>query len=212
MPEDPRVQAPAAVGVELPMVDGWRPQREAAARNEAKIIDAARTLLQSRDAGSLEMRDVARAAGVGIGTLYRRFGDKSRLLAAVIGDQERELQEAVVSGPPPLGPAAPAAERLTAFLAALTHLTERNLNVLLATDSTPPGRLDIAAYKGWRLHIEQLLAELRADLAAEDVGWYADLLLAPLDPELYAHQRRRRGLTSEQIAANLRTLALGLWS
>ena len=193
----PETVAPAA----------WHAQRAAAARNEAKILDAARTLLRARDAASVEIRDIARAAGVGVGTVYRRFGDKARLLAAVVGDEERELQEAVLRGPPPLGPGAPPEERLIAFLEALARLTERNLGVLLATDATPPGRLQIGAYGAWRLHVSGLLAELRPDLDPADAGWYADALLGPLDAPLYALGRRRQGLGAAQIAANLAALA-----
>ncbi len=185
----------------------WRPQREKAARNQARILDSARSLLQSADASQVDMRDIARAAGVGVGTLYRRFGDKAGLLAAVVGEQERELQEAVLRGPAPLGPGAPAEERLVAFLDALASLTDRNLDVLLATDATPPGRLKIGAYAGWHLHLVTLLRQLRPDLKTDDVGWYADLLLAPVDPQLYAEHRRCRGLSRHRIAANIKMLA-----
>ena len=197
MPGDPEARAP----------DTWRPQREAAARNEAKIVDAARALLRERDPGAVDMRDIARAAGVGVGTLYRRFGDKARLLAAIVDDEERELQEAVLRGPPPLGPGAPALERLTAFLEALAGLTERNVDVLLATDATPPGRLRIGAYAAWRLHVSGLLAELRPDLSSDGPGWYADALLGPLDPQLYALHRRQQGFSARRLAAHLGELA-----
>ena len=53
------------------------------------------------------MDQVAAAAGVGKGTLFRRFGDKSGLAAALLDARERVLQEAVLFGPPPLGPGAP---------------------------------------------------------------------------------------------------------
>jgi AcrR family transcriptional regulator len=191
---------------ELPVLGGWRPQREAAARNEAKILEAARSLLRSREAGAVEMRDIAAAAGVGIGTLYRRFGDKGRLLAAIVGEEERGLQEALLSGPPPLGRGADAPARLIAFLDALVELTERNLGVLLATDSTPPGRIQIGAYQAWRAHAAQLISDARPELSPEDAGWYADLLLAALDPALFANQRRLRGLPVESIKRNLREL------
>jgi AcrR family transcriptional regulator len=186
---------------------GWRRQREWAARNETRILEAARSLLRSADAPSVEMRDIAKAAGVGVGTLYRRFGDKAGLLAAVVGEQERDLQEAMLGGRPPLGPGAPAGERLVAFLDALVSLTERNLGVLLATDATPPGRLAIGAYAGWHLHIVALLRELRPDLDAMDASWWADLLLAPLDPQLYARQRCDLRLTERRLASHLQTLA-----
>jgi AcrR family transcriptional regulator len=185
----------------------WRRQRTQAAENETKILDAVRGLLRDDGAGALDMREVARAAGVGVGTVYRRFGDKAALLAAVIGADERDLQDALLSGPPPLGPGAPAGERLAAFLDALARLTEENLDVLLATEIAAHGRMQVGAYGAWRLHLVTLLGELRPELDALDHGWWADTLLAPLDSQTYATQRRRFGMTAEAIAANLRALA-----
>jgi AcrR family transcriptional regulator len=195
---------------ETTTASGWRRQRTQAARNELRILDSTRRLLQSDDAGTVDMRDIARAAGVGVGTIYRRFGDKGALLAAVIDADERELQDALLTGPPPLGPGPPAGERLQAFLVALAALTEDNLNVLLATNAASPGRMYVGAYGAWRLHVIHLLAELRPDLGDVDRGWYADALLAPLDPQTYAVQRRRLGMNADAIAANLRALALAL--
>jgi AcrR family transcriptional regulator len=139
--------------------------------------------------------------------LYRRFGDKAGLLAAVIGDDEHTLQEAILRGSPPLGPGAPADERLAAFIDALVALTERNLGALLATEATPPGRLKVGAYSGWRQHVVLLLRELRADLDAKDAGWYADMLLAPVDSQLYAFQRRQAKFSQRRIATNAKALA-----
>jgi AcrR family transcriptional regulator len=191
---------------------GWASQRTTAARNQAKILDAARSLVKAGDVVNLDMRDVARSAGVGVGTLYRRFGDKAGLLEAIISEDERGLQEAILRGPPPLGPGAPAGHRLQAFLDALVMLTERNLGVLLVTDTTPHGRFRIGAYEAWRLHLVALLAELRPDVGNEDRGWYADHLLAALDPQLYAYQRTERGLSQRRIASNLRASAQALAS
>jgi AcrR family transcriptional regulator len=185
----------------------WRPQREAAARNQEKLLKTARNLLQSPAATAVDMRDIAEAAGVGVGTLYRRFGDKAGLLAAVIGDDERVLQEAVLQGPPPLGPGASADERLAAFVDALVALTERNIGALLVTEATPPGRLKVGAYGGWRQHLVLLLRELRTDLDARDAGWYADVLLASVDAQLYAFQRRELKLSQRRIATNTKELA-----
>lgn len=65
------------------------------------------------------MQSVAEAAGVGKGTLFRRFGDRAGLLLALLGEAEAEFQEAYTEGPPPLGPGAPARDRLEAFGCAL---------------------------------------------------------------------------------------------
>jgi AcrR family transcriptional regulator len=199
-----------ATSPELPPADGWRTQRRQAAGNHTKILRAARGLLADADASALDMRDVAEAAGVGVGTVYRRFGDKAGLLAELLGDDERRLQDAILAADPPLGHEAPARERLEAFLQALVDLTERNLNILLATDATPSGRLAIGAYGAWHLHLVHLLATLAPDAEADDLAWRADLLLAALDPALYAHQRRPRGLGADRIARNLGETALRL--
>lgn len=188
----------------------WRPQREAAARNEEKLLQTARSLLASPDATKVDMREIARAAGVGVGTLYRRFGDKAGLLSAVIGEDERTLQEKILQGPPPLGPGAAADERLGAFIDALVALTERNIGALLVTEATPPGRLVVGAYDGWRQHLVLLLRELRTSLDAKDAGWYADMLLASVEAQLYAFQRRQLKLSQRRIATNAKALALAI--
>ncbi|MEU5248075.1 TetR/AcrR family transcriptional regulator [Streptomyces asoensis] len=60
-------------------------------------------------------------AGVGKGTLFRRFGDRNGLLLALLDDVEGEFHDAYTCGPPPLGPGAPAQDRLTAFGRALVE-------------------------------------------------------------------------------------------
>jgi len=196
-PGPPAARPPAAPA--LPM-QGWRPQREAATRNHQALLDAAAELVRERGVADVDVRDIASRAGVGVGTVYRRFGDKANLIAAVIGQQERDLQDALLSGPAPLGPGAPPADRLAAFLQALCALTEANLDILTASEgASPAARFRIGAYSAWRLHVTVLLRQ--ADPAL-DADWWADTLLAPLGAALYRHQRRERGFSAERIAAN----------
>ena len=62
-----------------------------------------------------ESDQVARAAGVGKGTLFRHFGDRCGLMRALLDERERSFQEGFIRGPAPFGPGAPARERLVAF-------------------------------------------------------------------------------------------------
>ncbi|MEU6251454.1 helix-turn-helix domain-containing protein [Streptomyces sp. NPDC047043] len=78
-------------------------------------MEAAARLVIERGAEQVAMEAVAQAAGVGKGTLFRRFGDREGLLLALLSDAEAEFQEAYCEGPPPLGPGAPAVDRLLAF-------------------------------------------------------------------------------------------------
>ncbi len=53
------------------------------------------------------MDDIARAAGVGKGTLFRRFGHRANLIRQVYAVRLAPLREQIESGPPPLGPDTP---------------------------------------------------------------------------------------------------------
>lgn len=179
----------------------WERQRSAASRNREAIVRAARKLFEERAIEEVEVRDIARAAGVGVGTVYRRFGDKGSLVAALLDGPERELQNALLAGPPPLGPGAPSAKRLAAFLVALAQLTENNLDLLFASEaSCAGGRYRIGSYAAWRLHVTVLLRDIQPRI---DHEWHADLLLAPLGAELYRHQRRELGMSAQRIVDNL---------
>src|SRR5690349_9939436 len=93
-------------------------ERADAARNRRRVLDAAAALFAARGVSGVSMDEVAAEAGVGKGTLFRRFGDKAGLAAALLDDRERELQQAVLDGPAPIGPGAAPAQRLQAFLGA----------------------------------------------------------------------------------------------
>ncbi len=182
---------------ELPHV-GWEPQRAAAARNHEAILKAARALFEQGGVDNVDVRQIAQASGVGMGTLYRRFGDKASIIAALVGDEERKLQDALLTGPPPLGPGAPPPQRLESFLRTLANLTERNLELLYASEaSAPQGRYHIGAYTAWHQHTAILLTEIGTTL---DPNWLADVLLAPLAPALYRHHRFDYNLTPPEIA------------
>jgi len=83
-------------------------ERADAARNRAAVLRAASRLFDdSAEPGDVSMDDIARAAGVGKGTLFRRFGDRSALLSAVYDERLAGLRKAIATGRPPLGPKTP---------------------------------------------------------------------------------------------------------
>src|SRR4051812_942576 len=114
-------------------------ERADAARNRKRVLDAAAALFAQHGVDGVTMDDVVAAAGVGKGTLYRRFGDKSGLAAALLDERERELQAAILSGPPPLGPGAPAAERVAAFAVAYLAYVDAHLDLVEMSQTAGPG-------------------------------------------------------------------------
>lgn len=87
--------------------DGPTGERADAARNRARLLEVAARLVAERGAEHVTMHEVAEAAGVGKGTLFRRFGDRDGLLIALLAEAEAEFHEAYTSGPRRWGRAHP---------------------------------------------------------------------------------------------------------
>ena len=174
--------------VALPVVEAGQVARERAdaARNRARILAAAAELVAARGIEHVSMDDVAKAACVGTGTLYRRFGDRSGLALALLDEQTRALQDALISGPPPLGPGAPAAERLHAFGDGYLDLVERHADILAA--ALPLVRGPAGPDQMYATHLAILLREAAPHLDPQFTAW---TLLAALHPVQHLHRRRR---------------------
>jgi AcrR family transcriptional regulator len=192
---------------ELPISAAPLQQRERAdaRRNRERILCAAARLVDARGIDGVSMDDVAAEAGVGKGTLYRRFGDRWSLLRALIEEPERDFQEAVIRGEPPLGPGAPAVERLQAFGAGLLALLERHARFILAGDSVPTGRYRHPVYAFYRMHVAMLLREILG--ASTRTEYLVDSLLAPLAPEPFIYQREILGMSLEEMTEGWQALA-----
>ena len=183
---------------------GAASERADAARNRRKVLDAAERLFAEHGVECVSMDDIAEAAGVGKGTLYRRFGDRSGLAIAVLDAHERAFQEALLRGAPPLGPGAGPGERLTAFFHAMCAHLEQNSDLLAAVG---PGRYRTRVYGVYHLHVAILLGEARPDC---DGPVLADLILGAVSPDLYRHLRHDRRLDPDQIAAALDDVVLSV--
>lgn len=189
---------------DLPMSPGQAApvERADARRNRLRVLEAAAGLLAADPCGTT-MEGIARAAGVGKATLYRRYPDKAAIAAALLDQHERLLQNRLLSGPPPLGPGALSHERLTAFYSAYVDFLEAHGHLSRAIETTQQ-RLRTGAHEAWRLHVAALVTQAGIHPAPEIL---AEQLLAPLAPDLYAFQRDQLGQTQAEIIATLTVLA-----
>jgi AcrR family transcriptional regulator len=176
-------------------------ERADAARNRARVLAAAADLFATRDPRTVTINDIAKAAGIGRATVYRRYPDTWSIAVALLDEHERALQERLLRGEPPLGPGAPPGARLAAFYVALVGLVDAHADLVLGTESGG-ARFQTGAYGFWRAHVRSLLAEARLP----DPDAMVDALLAPVSAEVYLYQRAR-GLTRDQITAALEQLA-----
>ena len=150
------------------------------------------------------MGAIAAAAGVGKGTLFRRFGDRVGLMHALLDERERALQEEIIRGAAPLGPGAPPAERIVAFGRRLIEHLDAHGDLLLAAETGPLVRFGSPVYTFYRAHLLTLVREAHPGCDAEYV---ADALLAPLAADFHLFMRRARNLPAERIAAGYEDLA-----
>jgi AcrR family transcriptional regulator len=172
--------------------------RADAARNRARLLEAAARLVAEHGAAGLTMEAVAAAAQVGKGTVFRRFGDRTGLLMALLDHSEKKFQAAFLSGPPPLGPGAPPLERLKAFGCALLRRSADELELQLAAEPGADRRFTAAPRRFLRGHVTLLLRQAVPDA---DCELLAHTLMAYLDPALLHHLTRQCGMSVERLEA-----------
>lgn len=157
-------------------------ERADAARNRRVLLATARDMLAEQGADKITMDGLAERAGLGKGTVFRRFGTRAGIFQALLDDHERDFQERVLSGPPPLGPGAAPLDRLIAYgRARIDFLAEHREIARAALDGSQPVPAGAQTPMS-RAHIRYLLREMRLGAAEPDV--LALQLTAALDGPL----------------------------
>jgi AcrR family transcriptional regulator len=192
---------------ELPMSDPAPAERERAdaRRNRERILCATARLIDRVGIDCMSMDDVAAEAGVGKGTLYRRFGDRSSLLRALISEPEQAFQDELIRGLPPLGPGASPDVRLHAFGEGLLTFLDRHAVYIQAGERLGGGkRYGHPVYAFYRTHVSLLLRQALGD--SEHLEYLVDALLGPLAAEPFLYQRELREMSVEEICAGWHAL------
>jgi AcrR family transcriptional regulator len=182
------------------------PERGDAARNRALLLDAARRLVAERGPDAVTMDEIATAAGVGKGTLFRRFGSRAGLMMVLLDEDEQVSQRAFMFGPGPLGPDAPPLERLLAFGRERLRFVQIHQALLSDAARDPQMRYGAPAMV-LRTHVRVLLEAART---TGDLDVQADALIALLDPDYVHHQLVDRQETVESLGDKWENLALKL--
>src|SRR5438445_4557077 len=189
---------------ELPLFEPVGGERADAARNRQRILASAARLFGERGADCVSVDEVADAAGVGKGTVFRRFGSRAALAQAVLSEHERAFQEHIIRGEPPLGPGAAPRERLIAFGQGVLDQLDRHA-MLVAAAEVGGARFLSAPYGVYRLHVTLLLREIDPTCDAEVL---AEMLLAALGADLFVYLRHLRSLPLERLKSSWRELVL----
>ena len=178
-------------------------ERGDAARNRALLLQAAHALVAERGADAVTMDDVAAAAGVGKGTLFRRFGSRAGLMMVLLDEDEQASQQAFLFGPPPLGPDAPPLDRLVAFGRERMRFAHAHHELLSAANRDPHLR-HVGAAVVQRTHVRVLLKSAKS---SGDLDVQTDALLALLDADYIEHQLNDGGHTLKTLGDAWESLA-----
>jgi AcrR family transcriptional regulator len=170
--------------VEQPVLPWGAPhaERADAARNRRHLLATAREMLAEQGPDKLTMDGLAERARLGKGTVFRRFGTRAGIFAALLDDDERAFQQQVLAGPPPLGPGAAPLDRLIAYGRARTGFLIAHCDLARAAldghQPVPAGSQSPLS----RVHIRMLLGQM--NLGGADLDMLAVQLTAALDGPL----------------------------
>jgi AcrR family transcriptional regulator len=184
--------------------DGRRERRDAQ-RNMERVLQAARELFAERGA-DVTMEEVARRAGVGVGTIYRRFPSKEQLYAAVshaaCTDTRHVLQAAAQSAPDPVA-------KLRALVVVQYRRSERlatliDLRPLEAAGCGAPHESQ-ELYDALHTMLAEVIAEgqRRGELRPGDPAVLAAMCLELLNPRAFQSIARASGGTPDEVAERI---------
>ncbi|MGI8859190.1 MAG: TetR/AcrR family transcriptional regulator [Rubrobacteraceae bacterium] len=188
-------------------------ERRDAAESRRRILAAARRLFGECGVDAVSMHEVGRAAGVGQGTLYRRFGHKGDLCAALLGEKIEVLMREVQAREE----SELALERLGWVLDRTSVFNGENgafcVGMRNACDEERRVEMYRNPFYAWlRATVRGMLdrAVEEDEISGLDAEHIADVLLAALNIDLYFYQRRELGMDRERIVASLNQLLDGL--
>lgn len=198
-----------------------RHERRDAAEHRQRILDVAQHLFAEHGVDAVSMHQIALAAGIGQGTLYRRYRHKGELCMDLMREHHERFAEEVAALFARTENA-PALERLDGLLVKMVALLEEQVTFLgpiggnLTGDEqcNEPGRSGHFSFQQspWYLWLHELLAGVlteaveRGELAPLDVSFTVDTMLAVLNPPFYRFQRLERGFSQERILQGLRRM------
>jgi AcrR family transcriptional regulator len=193
-----------------------RHERRDAAEHRQRILEVARRLFAEQGVEAVSMHQIAKAAGIGQGTLYRRYAHKGALCIDLLQESHERFVEEITSllaattTSPALERLDGVLEHMVAFLeeqgALLSPIAVANARYWLCGES---GSSQHAPMNDWlREVLAGLLAEAveRGELVSLDIPYVADAILTTLNPMFYRYQRQERGFSAERILQGLRRI------
>lgn len=183
--------------------------RRDASENRAKIITTAQKLFDSEGIASVTMADIAKSAGVGKGTLYRRFANKGELCLALMDESLRLFQNRMLDDFKPIETGESVLPVLEHFLGELVIFKLKELAYFNEIQQAAVS-VDVNTPHQWQLLTLQRLLEKavnNGESSAElDILYISHALLAAVHANTL-NDLLHAGFSAERIVTGLRQLA-----
>ncbi len=194
-----------------------RSERKDAAANRILILRTAETLFAERGVANVCMADIAQAAGVGKGTLYRRYANKAELCLGLMDEQMTTFQNKMLAEFRSMSAnSVPKMSQLEFFIDALVHFTDAHSPLLTEVQSAglfQEGRSTEMPHFWQYMTVHGLFqAAINEGEIPEglDTEYLSDAILSPLMADIFRFQREVRGFSLARISEGLRILIAGL--
>jgi AcrR family transcriptional regulator len=190
-----------------------RQERRDASEHRCRILSVARKLFGECGAESVSMHQIAQTAGVGQGTLYRRYAHKGELCLDIVQDSVNQLLQDIESGLSETQLESSALNQLDSVIVRIVEFTDEKANLLAVIKSAFSCEQGSTQYEHTffrQLHVivstllERAIAQ--AETAPLDTTFTADALLSALSPDLFLFQRQHRCFSKEEIIAGIRRI------
>lgn len=192
-------------------------ERKDAAANRILILQTAEALFAERGVANVCMAEIAQAAGVGKGTLYRRYANKAELCLGLMDEQMTTFQNTMLAQFRSMSAnSVPKMSQLEFFIDALVHFTDAHSPLLSEVQSAGlihEGRSTEMPHFWQYMTVNGLFqAAINAGEIPEglDTEYLSDAILSPLMADIFRFQREVRGFSLARISEGLRILIAGL--
>lgn len=182
---------------DLILISDTRPSRADAVKNRALILETARRLFEEMGVDAVSMSAVAEAAGVGKGTLYRHFTNKTELCLGLLDNDQRVLQDTTLAR---LRSSNDPRANLDWFLRAVVSYVDDHIHLLHTSALKDSGStLEHPAHRWWHTTIRNLLQQAAFD---GDLDYVTDTLYVMVSIHALEFQRAL-GYSRERIVDGL---------
>jgi AcrR family transcriptional regulator len=185
-----------------------RKERKDAAEHRRLILQKAQTLFTEHGVDGVTMHQIAKSAGIGQGTLYRRYAHKGELCLDLMQENSQRLCDEIKSYVE-YNKALPINERLAMIIQICLDFVDKHSSWLASIQApTCEGRKSLMYQSAVYQTLHSVFQELLSDTTSlndsrKDPAFVADMILASMTPELFLFMQRDRGYSKEEIKHRL---------